>query len=103
MATENQWAPGRLMAKGKVKEPCYKVTDRRLFRGNGDMVRIEVSDTRSGFAWRMRVGRKKWSNWYSHYQGILVHDGYGLATAYWDGSFKEFVPFKITSTIEVKS
>lgn len=89
-------------AKCAVRAPRYKVTDRRLFRGNGALVRVEVSDTRGGFAWRMKVGRGKWSNWYGYYEGILVHDGYGLATAYWQGFFKEFVPFQIISTTEIK-
>ena len=83
------------------REQKLTVTDNRLFRGHGHMVRVQVSDTKTRFAWRMRVGRGKCSGWYSYYEGILVHDGYGLATAYWEGCFKEFVPFKIMPTTEI--
>lgn len=58
-----------------------------------DTIRVDVENSLRGLFWRMRVNGKD-SKVYSHYQGMLIHEGYGLVTAYW-GEPKEFIPFKI--------
>lgn len=75
--------------------------DRRHFhdRDNGNTIEVEIEDSAERFRWRMAVNGV-WSDWSQHYQGILAHAGYNLATAYWGGVFPEFVPFKAVSTTE---
>jgi len=59
-----------------------------------DVVTVEVVNTKKEFKWRLVVNGKK-SDWTSYFQGILSFEGWMVATAYWDGAFKEFVPFRI--------
>ena len=59
-----------------------------------DEVTVEVIDDSKGMRWRLIVNKKE-SDWHSYYPGIMVFEGFGVASAYWDGTFKEFVPFRI--------
>lgn len=70
-----------------------RVTDRRVFRFGSDEIIVEVENSSVRFSWRMLVNGDA-SRWTTYYDGVLEHKGYCLATAYWDGTFAEFVPFK---------
>ena len=59
-----------------------------------DQVLVEVSDTPEQFLWRLTVNGDS-SNWTNFDQGILVHEGYGVASNYWEGVFEIWTPFKI--------
>lgn len=69
-----------------------KITSERLYGFVEDEVKIQVSDTKNGFALRLIINDKK-SNWESDYASILTlvspKSGimYGYATQYWTGIF----------------
>lgn len=72
----------------------HTVTERKAYQHHTDKLIVEIENTEQSFAWRMCVNRD-WSEWTGHYAGLLVHKGYGLATAYWNGVLPEFIPFRI--------
>lgn len=44
-------------------------------------VKVEMYDEIDGSRWRLFV--KTWSDWSSHYPGILEHEGVALLSPYW--------------------
>ena len=88
-----------VLRNGRVVAPdSYK-----LFLDEGNTIRLNVWNTQSLLAWQLVVNGLP-SPITQHYTGILVHNGYGYATAYWDGSGLPIeVPFRIMPiTTEVK-
>jgi hypothetical protein len=66
----------------------------KIFRDDQHVIVVHVENSRNQFAWQLEVDGDK-SEPTTHYSGVLTHKGYGLATAYWDGVFPEFIPFAI--------
>lgn len=62
-------------------------------------VLVETVDDLTVFQWRLIVNNE-WSDWSSHYPGILCFKGYYITSAYWEGTFPEFVPFKVVELQE---
>lgn len=58
-------------------------------------VEVEFVDDEQSTKWRLIVDGNA-SDFSGYYSGILVHKGFGLATAYWEGTLPSLVPFKIT-------
>jgi hypothetical protein len=65
-----------------------------------DEIQVEIINTEDEFRWRMCVNGS-WSQWTGLYHSLLVHEGYGLVTNYFDDDVKAFVPFKIQYASEV--
>lgn len=83
----------------KIGKPT-KITD---FIHEQDRIRVRIWNKKTGFWWQLEVNGSK-SQVYSYYPGILEHKGYCITSAYWGGTFPEFVPFKIsTAQFYVKS
>jgi len=76
-------------------------TDRITYTFPLAIIIVEVWNTETIFAWRMIVNNDP-SPITSHYSGILCHKGYCLATDYWNGTIKPFVPFRCEYAVEKK-
>jgi hypothetical protein len=74
-------------------------TDSKTYRMGQDTIVVEVENSTMRFAWRIIVNGDA-SRWSRHYDGVLMHKGYCIATAYWEGTFPEFIPFKIATAEE---
>lgn len=74
------------------------------FRLGADEILVEVENSMRGLYWRMTVNGVQ-SHVYGYYEGILVHEGYGLITDYFDNGveLKAFRPFKITPSEPVSA
>ena len=73
----------------------FKPTEIKNFILEKDFIQVEVQNDDEHFAWRLVVNGSA-SNATSHYPGLLVHNGYALATDYWAGYLPAFVPVKLT-------
>lgn len=82
-------------------EPIGPITNTRTFKLGKDTIVVKVSNIPHHFRWQMVVNGKT-SDWPAYYQGILIHEGYGLVTGYFADKLQEFVPFKIQHAEEVK-
>lgn len=78
----------------------FTVTERRYFLHGTTRIVVEVENTSTSFRWRMSVNDDM-SEPTGYYAGLLVHKGFGLATAYWEGSLPVFSPFMISTATEV--
>jgi hypothetical protein len=84
--------------KAKIIHPMDKTPPTNIthFVGaNGDKLEVHVWNTLDGFRWRLVVNGDI-GNSTSYYDGVYCHKGWHLATAYWGGTFSEFVPFQIS-------
>jgi hypothetical protein len=73
-------------------------TSREFALGEGAsqvLLAVETSDCWGRPAVRLRGPSGAWSDWSQQYETIAVHEGYGVATAWWDGVLRELVPFRI--------
>lgn len=75
-----------------VDKAEYTVTERREFLNGA--VAVEVQNDSMRFAWRLNV-EGDCSYWTTHYQGLLEHKGWFVATAYWEGVLPVMTPFKV--------
>lgn len=82
------------MKAGARRIRDFDYTDRKVYLLEGKVVVVEVENTTSAFRWRMLVNGKA-SPVTGHYDGILKFEDFYLASAYWDGIFPEFVPFRV--------
>ena len=84
----------------------FKVTETKVFENfhypSAGPVILEVQNDGKTFAWRLRVGDGKPSRPMTWYQGVLEHEGWFVATAYWDGCLPVMTPFRVTVAKEVK-
>lgn len=71
----------------------FNPTEHTHYDVGGDKVEVQVEDSINQFAWRLVVNGNE-SDVSTYYEGILMFKSIGVATAYWLGSFEEFVPFK---------
>lgn len=78
----------------------YVVTEALKFENN---VEIEVQNDTVRFAWRLVINGIDASHWTTHYQGLLEHRGWFVATAYWEGILPVMIPFKVTEIKAVES
>jgi len=65
----------------------------------GHDIQLEIIDNEKEFKWQLKMGNEV-SRFFSCYESILSHkfsNGsiWYVATAYWEGTFPEFVPFTI--------
>jgi hypothetical protein len=63
----------------------------------GNEIKVEIQNDTRKFRWRMTVTGPKGeqhARTSSNYQGLLEVEGYLLATAYYEGVFPEFIPFR---------
>lgn len=66
-----------------------------VFELSGDQILVEVENSLRGLFWRMTVNGYQ-SHVCAHYQGILVHQGYGLVTDYFaTEDLPAYTPFKM--------
>lgn len=75
-------------------EGIFNPTEIHLWQGfNGDDIEVEVENSTKQHAWRMKVNGVP-GHVSMYYGGVYEHKGWLLATAYWDGTFPTFVPFR---------
>lgn len=79
----------------------FEVTDERHYQCGDDRITVQIQDNMDSFRWRMKVNEGEMSSSYGLYIGMLGHDGYCVGTAYWGGTFPEFIPFKIILAEEI--
>lgn len=70
----------------------FTTTDAHSYTYENHQILVEIENTSQRFRWRLTVDGDA-SEPYGYYQGILLHKGFAVATAYWEGTFEEFVPF----------
>lgn len=71
----------------------FQATERKAFRDGNKSIIVEIENTEQRFVWRLIVDSST-SRPMSHYPSVLKHRGYCIATAYWAGTFPEFIPFR---------
>lgn len=72
----------------------FSATSSTTYHCGDDVIVVEIGDSISGLRWRMCVNGH-WSHVRRAYADILTFKGYSVASPYWEGFVKEFVPFKI--------
>ena len=89
-------------------DPVWEPTESFLYRmphvdgDDHDEVRVDVSDTKEGLAWRLVVNGRA-SDWGARGAGLVEHEGYFVATAYCSVPLEEMRPFRATYAERVQS
>lgn len=66
----------------------------------GEKIEVEVENSRRALRIRMTVNGKP-SRVFADYHGVLVHEGFGWAFAYWEGVLPVEIPFRILEARKV--
>lgn len=75
----------------------FKPNEKTHFKLDSDEILVKIENSKSQFAFRISMNGKK-SEVLPYHVGLIVFEGYGLATGAWTGTFEEFIPFKINYT-----
>ena len=80
----------------------FNPTETKIFRDrdNGSEIKVHVQNDEVRLAWQLEVNGDK-SEPTIHYSVLLVHKGYAIATAYWEGHL-QVVPFRVAYCTEVR-
>ena len=76
----------------------FNPTEHLTFWDGTTRIVVHVQNDRKCFRWQLEVNGSS-SDPTSDYSGLLVHQGYAYATAYWEGTLPHEIPFKITPAI----
>lgn len=74
------------------------VTESKAWVLGEDEIKVEISDTDRGSWYRLVVNGScsAWEKDDTQWNGPLIWACYGVATPFWEGLFRPFVPFKLS-------